>query len=371
MERISQSQLVMLLVLFEFTATISFVMGPLSAAASYEAWISLILAGICALGIAWIAYILANRRPQQFFAQYGSNIVGRWLHIPLTLVLIFYFIHSAAITLREFCDFMVQEYYPQTPDWAIAATIGLCVAVGLRIGVEAIFRCAQGFFFIILTSIIVVPFFINKEMDFNMMSAFIKHHDWREILRGTYLVGPMFGASFAILVFFPYIQHTAKTLRSLAVATGIAILCVLTHLIPAIMLYTPRGVADLTYPDLELIRYIRLGDFLENLDPILVATWSSGIFLTISLDMFCAIFVFSHLLKISDYKPLAVSSTAIVVIMSITMSQSSTGLEMYMKHAGIPFSYICQLVIPLFYLTVDTIRRKFAGANKKIGQTSG
>jgi spore germination protein KB len=362
MERIPHSQLIMLLIIFEFTATISFVVGPLAAVSNYNAWISLIVAGVVGWGFAWVSYKLAVRRPQQFFAQYGSQIIGRWLHIPLTLLLVFYFLHNASIILREFEDYMVLEYYKQTPIWAIAAGIGLCVACASRVGIEGIFRCAQGFFFIILGSIIIVPFFINKEMNFSMMPAFIHHHELPDILRGAYLASPMYGGIFVILVFYPWIKNGKKTMRSLGIASAIAILCVLIHLLPALMIFTPGLVGDLTYPDLELMRYIRVGDFLENLDPILVASWSSGIFLTISLYVFCAIFSLSHLLKMPDYKPLSFSVTAIVVTLSITMARSSTELSLFVKHAGMPFAYTCQLAIPLLYLTVDTIRRKFSVA---------
>jgi spore germination protein KB len=362
MERIPHSQLVMLLVIFEFTATISFVVGPLAAVSNYDAWVALIISGVVGWGFAWIAYRLAVRRPQQFFVQYGSQIIGKWLHIPLCLLLIFYFLHSASIILREYGDFMVMEYYLQTPIWAIMGGIGLCVACATRVGIEGIFRCAQGFFFIILGSIFIVPFFINKEMNFAMMSAFIKHHELPEILRGTFLASPMYGGIFVILIFFPWIKNGKKTMRSLGIASAIAIICVLTHLMPAMMIFTPGLVGDLTYPDLELMRYIRVGDFLENLDPILVASWSSGIFLTISLYVFCAIFSLSHLLKLPDYKSLSFSFTAIVVTLAVTMAQSSNEVSLYMKHAGMPFAYVCQLAIPLLYFTVDTIRRKFSGA---------
>jgi spore germination protein KB len=364
MERIPHSQLIMLLVIFEFTATISFVLGPLAAVSNYDAWIALIAAGIIGWGFAWISYKLSVRRPQQFFVQYGSQIVGRWLHIPLCLLLVFYFLHSASIILREFGDFMVTEYYQQTPVWAVAAVIGLCVACAVRIGFEGIFRCAQGFFFIILGSIFIVPFFINKEMNFAMMSALVKHRELPEILRGAYLASPMYGAIFVILVFFPWIKNGKKTMRSLGFATAVAIFCVLIHLVPAMMIFSPKLVGDLTYPDLELMRYIRVGDFLENLDPVLVASWSSGIFLTISLFLFCAVFSLSQLLKMPDYKPLSFAVTAIVVTLSITMARSSTEVTLYMKHAGMPIAYICQFAIPLLYLAVDTVRGKFINPTK-------
>lgn len=146
MERVSQSQIYMLFSHFLFTTTLGFFANTLVKNGRYTVWLSLLIGATLGIVLTYFAYKLAIKRPTQFLGNYGKEILGKWLHYPLIIILIGSFMFAAATVLRQLQDFMIEVYLPATPGWAVAAIFGICIAYAVRSGVGTIFRSSQGIF---------------------------------------------------------------------------------------------------------------------------------------------------------------------------------------------------------------------------------
>jgi spore germination protein KB len=353
--QVSQSQLYMLFTQYLFTTMLGFRLTALVTEAGFSSWIPLLIGAICGLAITYVSFRVAIKRPTAFFATYGKYIVGKWLHYPLISIMIFTSLFSAAFVLRELQDFLVEVYLPETPDWAVTALISICIAYAVRSGVHAIFRCAQGIFFLTILGMLMIPVFVVRDMNFQMTIAFFQHIQQDKLGTASYLVTALFGEMSFTLFLFPYFSHPQKSFKSLGWAVITSLFIILTSLISTLLVFGPHLTSELIYPELELIRFIRAGSFLENLDPVLIAVWLTSLFIKISLFLFISVIALTHSFSLQDHKPFALSMTAIMVGLSLFMARSKMELA-HLTNTGMVSLLLVAEVIPVLYFVVDWTR---------------
>jgi spore germination protein KB len=355
LERVSQSQIYMLFSHFLFTTTLGFFASTLVKNGRYTAWLPFLLGSAIGIVITYFAYKLAIKRPTQFLGSYGKEILGKWVHYPLTIIMIFSFMFAAASVLRQLQDFMIEVYLPATPGWAVSAMFGICLAYAVRSGVGTIFRSSQGIFFLSVAGVLIVPFFVHKEFNYHMAIALFNHFEMKGIWNGTYMVTALYAEMTFITFLFPYFTCQNKTMRSLIWAVITSVIIVLTNLISMILVFGPDLTANLQYPQLELIRFIRAAATLENLDPVLIAIWLSSLFIKISLFLYIAIICLTHTFSLKDHKPFSLFMTVIMVGVSLYMVRSKPEFDDLYQHGEFTYLLLIDLV-PIVYFVVDQIR---------------
>lgn len=219
----------------------------------YMSWVSVILGSTLGLLITYPACRLATKRPGQTFAAYGREMFGKWLHYPLYGVMLCSSLIIASFIFRELLDLISEVYLQETPGWAVAILFGCVFAYAVRSGIGSLFRAAQGFFFISLIWIFVIPMFISKEMNFSKVIALVNHIDVGGIWNGTYLMAGHTAEMVFIIFLCPFFAEIGKTSLSWATLTSGVI--ILINLISAILLFGPGVASNLMYPELEMIRY--------------------------------------------------------------------------------------------------------------------
>lgn len=353
--RITPMQVYMFFSQFLFSSIIGFFVSPLLRNAHFTAWLSVIAGAAIGLIIAYLTYRLSIKRPNLLFWQYGADIVGKWIHYPMCLLVVFVTLFASAFILRQLTDFMVQIYLPDTPNWAVAAVFGFCVARGVRSGITTIFRSAQGLFFFSILTVAIFPLFVVPEIRTDMAVALITNFDWRGTWNGAMMVAAIFGEMAFIAYFFAYFAHQHRLKKSLFWATVTAVIVILADVFATILLFGPKLGANLTYPILELIRYIRTGAFLENLDPLLLVFWLYSMFLKISFLLLTSVTGLTYTLGLKDHKPFSYMMSAAAIFLSLDMFESTANLERITRHAESAFLLFVDLV-PVLYLLVDSLR---------------
>ncbi|RAV20876.1 GerAB/ArcD/ProY family transporter [Paenibacillus contaminans] len=355
MQKISPLQLYMLFSQFLYSTTIGFYIRPLAQHAGFSAWISVALGLVLGLLLVYWSYRLAIRRPSQAFGQYGQSIVGKWIHYPLSIVMIFSFLLASAFVLRELEDLVAEFYLRDTPNWAIAALFGLCIFRAVRSGLGTIFIGAQGIFFISIITIVSVPLLVSHKLNMQMAVALWTNFDPPGIWNGALLMTALFGEMAIILFFFPSFAQADKTMKALGWAAVTSAIITLTVLLAIILLFGPDLTANLSVPTLEMIRYIKYGSFFENLDPLLIVFWLYSMFIKCSLFMYAAVIGLTHIFGLKDHKPLSSFMTAAMIIVSLVMVRTGMEVEHFLQHGEVAFLLFTEL-IPAVYLAVDSIR---------------
>jgi len=354
-QRITPLQVYMLFVQFLYATTLGFYVRYLAGEAGFSAVYSVVLGSMIGMILVYLSYRLAVRRPTRFLGEYGREIVGKWVHLPLILLMVFSFVFAAAFVLRELEELIAAFYLKDTPFWAIAALMGICIARAVRSGAETIFRGAQGLFIFGVISSLSIPLWVSRETNGAMAAAFFTHFLPSGLWNSTLLITTLFGEMTMLVFLFPYFSEGRRTMRMLGWATVTSVFITLSGLISILMLFGPDMTANLTVPMLEMIRYARFGSFFQNLDPLLLVFWLYSMFIKISLFMFAAVIGLTHAFGMKDYRPLSTLMTASMVILTLCMVKSGVELDALLKGGALAFLLLTEL-IPALYLVVDWIR---------------
>ncbi|NOU74238.1 GerAB/ArcD/ProY family transporter [Paenibacillus sp. LMG 31458] len=349
MERISQSQLIMLLILIFYGPGIGFFITGISQGSGYAGWISLIAGWAGALALMFPILKVASSRPDEFITRFGGQLIGRWLHMLFMFIYLFYSMYIGAGIIRELSDFMTLVYLPLTPNWAIASLFGFSVILAVRSGIENIFRAASGLIFFVAVVVFLTPFLLGKELAWPMAGAFIRHWELQPIWVGSINTVGFFNMSMVLFI-YPHLQNKEKTFRSLAIGSGCGVILVIFTYMICIMCFGVNLTAHLSYPMMEMFRTIRVGDFLDNMDPFFIGTSMSSLFIRVCIFLYITISGIGHMFGLKHSKPLAFSIGAVMIGMSNHIAENITEHQEFGKKALPVFHLLTELLLLLYLL---------------------
>ncbi|SFJ92862.1 spore germination protein KB [Paenibacillus sp. UNC496MF] len=355
MKGITQFQLYTMLTQFLFSTAIGFFIGPLVEMAGFMSWVGTVLGWVFGLLLSYFTFRLLRKRPDSYLGEYGKEILGRWPHYLIFAVAILIHLYMAAFILRELTDFIIQIYLPGTPGWAVATLFGLCIARGTRSGVVGFFRGAQGLFLFSVISVLTFPLFSVNHVDTEKFVALWTDFHPHGIWDGTVLSTSFFAEMSFITYLIPHFNHKEKTFRTLFWASLTALVVVIVNMIAVLFLFGPDLTANMTYPTLELIRYMRAGSFLENLDPMLIVFWQFSMLLKIGLFLLVGTILATHVFGLKDHKPLSYGMSAAMIFLSLYLFESMADIEVITKSSGSAMM-ILKAALPSLYLFVDWLR---------------
>ncbi|THF76369.1 GerAB/ArcD/ProY family transporter [Cohnella fermenti] len=357
MERISQAQLLMFITLSIFGLNVGFVFSGLTQGAGYASWLCLIVGWAIALAMMSLAVKVAEYEPDKFITQFGGRLVGRWLHGFVMAILLLFFLHVGASITREFQEFMSQIYFARTPDWAIAAIFTICCIYAVRSGIETLFRSAGAFMLMIVVLVLMAIIMVQNQFVWPMARAFVTHWELKPIYAGSVSSILTYNDMILVLFLYPHLQNKRKTRRTLMLASGISLVLQLLLLLSVLLLFGIHLTGHFTYPVLELYRMIRIGDFLDNLDPFFIAIWMTTLILKMSLYLYMASAGIGQLIGLKQSKPLVISVGAIIFGMSKHIAVNAIEVQAFLAHAGVVLAN-AMLLLPLVYLPAIYIRGK-------------
>lgn len=355
MQSVTQAQLFKLLALHMFSTMIAFMLGIMIGTSGFNGPLGIFVGSLIGLAVTYASYRLGLRRPGRFFADYGSEIVGKWLHVPLVLFVAFANLMIAITNFWELQDFLIQFYLVDTPAWAISGMCGLCIAYTVRFGVQSVFRAAEGIFWISLCSFLLIPFLVGEHMNGYVSWGILTHANLREAWPAAYYTASVYGEMSYILFIFPYLMNQQKTMRSVTAAGFLSVTVVLLHVIPLLLIFGPDLVSNLNYPDLELLRFTRSGSFLETLDPALIALWLISIFVKLGFIVFIISTLLAQTCKIKDFRPFVFPITAFIAIGSLVVFQSNVQFQSALS-GGLLTMFVLSELVPGLYYVVDSLR---------------
>lgn len=365
LQSVTQGQLLKLFALHLFSTMVAFMLSIMLQSSGFNAPLGILAGGLLGLVPAYIAYRLALRRPDRFFIEYGSEIIGRWLHYPLLYFIGLANFLIAVINMWELQDVLVQFYLVSTPSWAIAGLCGLCVAYTVRFGVKSVFRAAEGIFFISLLSFLLIPFMVGNNFHWFSARGLVTHFSLRECWPSTYYTASVFGEMSFILLIFPYLANRRDTFRTLFKSMAIAVIVVLLHVVPLLLIFGPELSAKINYPELEMLRFMRSGSFLETLDPALIALWLISIFVKMGFIVFNICLILSLSCRQRDAKPFVFPVTLLIAVCSLVIVKSNVQFN-NMLGGGILTLFMLAELIPILYYAVDTMRRAFGASRREV-----
>lgn len=356
MGSISYWQLYCLMLLFQLGTSVVF---GFASPAKQDAWITVLLSMVPGSLLLWSYSKLFEADPQSNWTQILKNTFGKAAGFMLGTFYVFIFIYSAARDLRDLGELTKTFLLPNTPMLVTMLLFQLLVATICYAGMERMGRIAE------LNAPVIFLFFA-LQIVLLLGSGQLQPHlltpvaeKWKPILvsvfPGNYTVP--YAESFAFAAFWSIAgkpkQFKKAILYSATTVSGFLIVLDLL----AVCTVGPEVFSRSFFPLMTIFHLVNIGDFIQNIDPVIVTNYMIGVLLKVSVFTFAALSTISDLWKIEGHKVAALPISLLILLFALFMAKDLsshlfTGREWVPWVIFLPFF----VAVPMVTLPVTKLR---------------
>ncbi len=357
--KISNQQFIFIFILCRLMLTMTYLSYFKAPPRNQDLWISGILSLPMHILLTLPAYFLARRFKSLSVIQSAEVILGPVGKLVGALY-IWFFLHRTSIVLREFGEFLTAIFYPETPILVFIGIIALFAAYAVRNGIETICRVGQIVLPIILFSVLLVIALLIQDMDLKNLSPILER-GIAPILYGAFVVASRTAVILFVLMLIPYINIPKKLKNYLNIGFLTLTVYLTAFSIITAGIFGVEQAKILVFPFYYAVRLISIGDFLERIDAIFVAIWVLGMFINTAINYYLAVLATAQLLKLQDYRSLALAIGTVIVSLAIFQSDSMIALNEFLSYKIYTWYTLFFIVaLPVFLLLTAVIRNKGA-----------
>jgi len=354
--KISNRQAILLVIVTIFPTAILFLPTFIYREAKQDSWLSVVLGIFLGIIVTYIITSLGLMFKDKTIIQYSEIIAGKAPGKVIGLIYCVFFIYRNTLIAREFSEFLVGPFLPETPILVFTVGIILASVYVVRSGLEVIARVNETISPLLLIVIGSIFALVINDMEFKKLMPVLAD-GLAPVVKGAYSQVLWFGETIVVTMFIPYLNIPQKARRSAVTAVifvGLLGICTMVGGVAVFGAQTGR----LEYPVLSIARYISVGDFLERMDPLIVFMWVGGVFIKIAVFHYCTVLALAQWLNLKDYRPLVVPVGSILVVFSVILWENIVELIGQLeKIVPVPF-LIIEVGIPIILLIAAKLKRK-------------
>lgn len=348
---LSSIQLAILIMGFLLGSTIIIVPGSY---AKQDAWLAYIMAWIGGILLFSCYFVLYKRAGSRTLVEINRMLLGRWLGNLVSVLYIWYFIHLAALVLRNFGEYTITAILPSTPLWFIMVCYVLVTGYSVRSGIEVTARTAElivPFIFLFQLAIfaVLIPYY-----DFTNVKPILAEGIKPVLKAGLSVLTFPFGESIVLLMFLPYLHHSRSIKKtyiiSFLIAGGVLLLGIFRDL--AIMGAGEIG-RTLFPPHYTIQRIPGL-----NIDSLLGVFFFMSGSTKICCCYLAATIGLSQITNSRDHRPFVIPIGMILTGLSLWVYDSAPEMLAWAIEVWPYYSLPFQIFIPLLLLILSFIKGK-------------
>ena len=354
--RISKYQLGALIIAFIF----GMVINP-AAQAKQDAWLVMLLAWFIGFGIAGFFVLIAQMYPDKTLIQMLKSTFGNILGSFIGLLYCWYFIHLAAIVIRNHSEFIHIHIYPETPKYFIIGILIFLIAYIVRNGLEVMGRVAELFVPVIPLLVIFMTLLLLGEFNFTNYKPFLAQ-GIGPVLQGVKtLIGFPYGELVIFLMIFPALNDKKDLLKTTWISIFIIgfVLVVLT--VREIMVLGPDMFYRHIFPASLTAKMIPG----VKLDPIIDLNMLIGGNTKVAICIYAAVRGIKEIFNLKSYRLLVLPIIAFTFVLSLwlydTILETVDWSAQYYFIYAFPFEFI----FPSIILVVSLWKKKIKKKSKK------
>ncbi|CAB3389983.1 MULTISPECIES: GerAB/ArcD/ProY family transporter [Kyrpidia] len=280
------------------------------------------------------------------FGPWWGRIPSLWFLI-MTLVV-------ECFVLREVGLFLTTTVLPSTPEYVVNAMFLIPVAYAVYQGVEAVGRLGETITPIGMGITLVISVLSMQYADPSHYHPVLAD-GWTPILRGSIVVW-----MYAWLLLF-VLQLGEAVPQRLGKDLLIMVLIITSAGLvaePTICMVLGPSAAYSLYPILEVVRTIRIADFLERLDTFYVMGVVVGIFLQCSFIHYALVTGISQWTGLGHYRPAVWSGAVLAWAGSIFFIRNESMFLEYVMYVGWGYLTFTGIAVPLLAVVVHRWRQR-------------
>ncbi|BFH65662.1 GerAB/ArcD/ProY family transporter [Paenibacillus azoreducens] len=281
MQKITSRQIVLLGIMYVINTTMLNVPSQLITRAHQHAFICYLLSGALVLLMLFLLTRSSLRFPGQDLFQ---SLTSRFPFIGKVIVVLYILFYFMVLVrdIRIISDFTNVVLLPITPSLIIALCITATVIYIARGGAKTVLGITELYGPIIIIVFALMPIIVFRDFNFGLMRPLL-HVNWEKTFEGSWISVAYLGQMIILPFIFSSKDYKFKYgFYSMLIAAGI-----LAGLVIMIILLLGVEVSGrMMYPTYELVRQLRITDFLDRFDLIVVALWFPGVLLNLSISLY-------------------------------------------------------------------------------------
>ncbi len=293
--------------LFMMRTTVVIALLPVltSADALQDAWVSAIVSFFGAAFLVAMIAGLGAKFPDLTIVEYAQKLIGKWPGKAVCLIIIWAFLVIAATDTRIYAEALVIGSLTETPIPFIIFSTVIVGSVAAYSGLEVIGRAADLLFPIFVVMIVVsLAFAIPDATTMGSNLEPVLARGIGPVLRGSIIPTVIIAQYLCLTMIIPAANQPKKALgTALWALTGSTMVLVLVTLAVTAILGPHQG-SRVVFPFLSMVRTIYISVFLERVEMFALLAWGFGIFIGVSVSMYCGSRALAQVLGLDDYRPL-------------------------------------------------------------------
>ncbi|WP_332634465.1 GerAB/ArcD/ProY family transporter [Halalkalibacter flavus] len=285
MIRISNTQLFMLIVVFQVGSTTLFAIGI---AAGRDAWLVIMMAAIIGFFLLWVFTEIPKQYPGKNFSDILNDVLGKKLALVMLFFYALYFYSQASHNFYEFGRLIKITSLPLTPIILIWYLFIFSVLYILFLGIEVLARTCEillPYLFIFLVSIYIFAAF-SGHFDLEALQPILGEGIRPVLDELLHVVGFPFGEMVVFLTFWHFVDKHQMLRKTAFLAVGTSTVLLTISLIVMISVLGAELTAQSEIPLLETILTINIAEIITNLDSIAVFIMFIGGFYKTALHFY-------------------------------------------------------------------------------------
>jgi spore germination protein KB len=325
-----------------------------------DSWITGLLFAVGGLLAAATSALFVKVFPGRSLTGALIDAWGPWVGRLLGLWFLGYLYVTNCTVLREAQVFMGTTILPKTPVYLIGLIVVLAISYAVHLGGEVIGRDSE---FITPLALLVAPLLFALSMQ-----HFDIHHlrpvladGWSPVLRGAVVPDLGFGLQLLIgLQFLPSLRHGRKLTLDILIATGI-LTVTLTLVIAITVGVVGPSMSYRSYPVLETVRSISIGNFVDRIDTLYVIGVLSTIWIKLIAFQYAWCEGMKDVFRLSSHRRLAFSGGLLMWAGSIACYRDTSDMMYQFVHMMAGYTTVTMIGLPLLAALAMVLRRRLGG----------
>lgn len=319
--------------------------------AGYDAWISVLFAGLTVHIIIWMMYKIAETANGDIVSAHSfifGQKIGKWVSLPFAL----YLCMIAIAILRGFIEviqvWMFQDF---STFWFSVAFLGAAIYI-----VFGGFRTVTGvaFFGVTLPAYLILTFFFTfPYADFkNLLPIF--DHSVKDLALASYHMSFTYLGYEILLYFYPFIKDPAKSKKwaHLGVLYTTFLYTILT--VTTFAYFSERQLQKNVWATLTMWKIVQM-PFVERFEYIGIANWNLIILPNICIALWCASRILKRVTKIKQKNGLLILS--LFCLITISFFQTRTQINTLISNVGKISFFVNYGYIPLLFFLILIMKK--------------
>lgn len=352
-ELISKKQIIALIVAFILDGSIIL---PTAPEGGRDLWLSIIIAIFISCGLFWVYSEIQMLYVDKDLFDICNLTLGKFIGSILNILYIWYFLHLASLTLRDFGEFMNVLTMPETPKFVIMLVPCFISAYAVKKGIEVIGRFSLFSSVFTLTIIVILAILLTTKIDIKNILP-VMGDGISPVMEGAWSAATFpFGECVIFLCITKNINDSKLIKKSYFAGLAIGGLFILFTSLYEILILGEEMYGSLYFPAYRALSRIRIGDFIQRLEIIGGLVLNVFGLIKISICIYACSIGISKILKVEDYTAIVIPVVLVMFNLSNILYENLMELvswtsQIY-KYYALPF----QLFFPIMIFIAAKIK---------------